>query len=174
MQIPHPYALLISGKEFPCNNAAPNVPTREMLREVDRNKSATNVHRREMAREMEIQQVITGSLVWPTIGWDVISLFGVISAAELLYLDPNIPPLMNACVHCDVSLDNLLFTRSQFYQSGDANSRDITSIEYDKLIRDSEDVSILSAFSCCLLQHHQWKNKLKTLHNEESTESGLD
>ncbi len=130
------YAVLISGKEFPCNDAAPNVPTREMLREVDRNESATNVHTREMAREMEIQQVITGSLVWPTIGWDVISLFGVIPAAEQSFFDPIIPPPMNACVHCDASLDNLLFMRRQFYQSGNANSRDITSIEYDKLIKD--------------------------------------
>ncbi len=172
----NPYAILFSGKEFPCNNAVPNVPMREMLREVDRNEYATNVHTREMAmaREMEIQQVITGSLVWLTIGWDVMSLFGVIPAAELLYLDPIIPPPMNACVHCDVSLENLLFTRRQFYQSEDAHSRDITSIEYDKLIRDSEDVSILSAFSRCLLQQHQWKAELETLHGEERTESGLD
>jgi hypothetical protein len=112
--------------------------------------------------------------VWLTIGWDVISLFGVIPAAELLYSDLIIPPPMNACVHCNVSLDNLLFMRRQFYQSGHANSRDITSIEYDKLIQDSEDVSILSAFSCCLLQQHQWEAELETLHNEESTESGLD
>jgi hypothetical protein len=170
----NPYSVLVSGKEFPRNKAAPNVPMKEMLREVDCNKSATNVHMREMAREMEIQQVLTGSLVWPTIGWDVISLFGVISAADLLYLDPIISPLMNACVHCDVSLNNLLFTRRKVYQSGDANSRDITSMEYDKLIHDSEDVSILSAFSHCLLQQHKWKDELETHHNEESTESEVD
>ena len=102
------------------------------------------------------------------------SLFGVIPAAELSYLDPIVPPPMNACVHCDVSLDNLLFTRRQFYQLGDANSRDITSIEYNKLLWDSEDVSILSAFSCCLLQQHKWKDELETHHNEESTESEVD
>ncbi len=64
MQFLDPYAVLISGEEFPHNNAAPNVLMIEMLREVDRNKSATHVHTREMSREMEIQQVISGSLVW--------------------------------------------------------------------------------------------------------------
>ncbi len=44
------YAICISGEEFSHNDAAPNVPTREMLREVDCNKSATNVYTREMVR----------------------------------------------------------------------------------------------------------------------------
>jgi hypothetical protein len=145
-----------------------------MPREFDHNKSATNIPTREMAREMEIQRVLTGSLVWPTIGWDVISSFQVIPAAELSYLDPIIPPPMNACVHCDVSLDNLLFTKREFYQSGDENSRYITSIEYDKLIRNSEDVSILSTFSRCLLKLHQWKDELETQNDDKSTKSGLD
>jgi hypothetical protein len=50
-----PYSILICGKEFSCNEAAPNVPTREMPRAVDHNKSATNISTREMTREMEIQ-----------------------------------------------------------------------------------------------------------------------
>ncbi len=59
---------------------------------------------------MEVMRVTTGSLLWPTIRWEVHSLYGVSPIVELLYVDPIVPPPMNACVHSDHSNCDLLFS----------------------------------------------------------------
>jgi hypothetical protein len=59
---------------------------------------------------MEVTRVTTGLLLWPTIGWKVHSLYSVPPIAELSYVDPIVPLPMNACVHCDSTDDDLLFS----------------------------------------------------------------
>jgi hypothetical protein len=58
---------------------------------------------------MEVTLVNTGLLVWPTIGWDVHSLYGIPPVADSSYVDPIVPPPMNASVHCNFTEDDLLF-----------------------------------------------------------------
>jgi hypothetical protein len=70
----------------------------------------------------EVTLVTTGSLVWPTIGWDVHSLYSISPIADTSYVDPIVPPPINACVHCDSTEDDLLFSARVFYQSGEENS----------------------------------------------------
>ena len=94
---------------------------------------------------LEIEHVTGGTLVWPKIGWDVLSLFGVMPVAEeLSYVDTIIPPPLHACISSDTSVDNLLFSVDrEFKLSGEPNSHSISSDEYHSLIVDAKDVSLL-------------------------------
>ncbi len=58
---------------------------------------------------MDIEIVSTGTLLWPSIGWDCPILFGVPRTADLSYVDPFIPPPMNALIFNTTSLDDVLF-----------------------------------------------------------------
>ncbi len=90
---------------------------------------------------------MTGSLVWPTFGRDVICLFGVLPASVLLYVDPGIPPPMNAWLDNAATLDKLFFTLRTLYRLGEQNLCYLSSIEYVKLIRNDEDVCLLDTFA---------------------------
>jgi hypothetical protein len=66
--------------------------------------------------------------VWPTIGWDIISLYSIPLVANLSYVNPIVPPPMNACVHCNSTEDDLLFSAQVFHQLGEENSQYISSV----------------------------------------------
>ncbi len=53
----------------------------------------------------------------------------------------------NACVHCDSTEDDLLFSAQVFYQSGEKNLQYLSSIKYNNLIPNTEDISFLFTFA---------------------------
>ncbi len=68
-------------------------------------------------------------------------------------------------------MDELLFYSSHhFLRSGDANSRDLTSFEYDQLINNSEDINLLNTFQNYIQVVHQWKEELSKQNCEEDEE----
>ena len=127
-----------------------------------------------LKRDMEITWVHSGSLAWPTIGWDVISLFGVMPATTLSYVYPIIPPPLNASVSVHSTLDKLLFCPQTLFMSGEDGSCYLTSLEYDELIHDAKDISSLMSFAHSSVKLHQWKDEIQMQHNEDSNhELGL-
>jgi hypothetical protein len=118
-----------------------------------------------VAREQQL--VLAGALVWPVIGWNVHLLFGIELPANLSYVDPIIPPQMNACVHRDLSDNNLLFSQQVFYSSGEQDLQYLTSVEYNRLIVDSEDIILLNTFVRSLDILHHWMDELEIQREEE-------
>ncbi len=112
--------------------------------------------------------VTTGALPWPAIGWDIQHLPGEMEPLTLSYLDPIIPPPVNACVHSSQSEDDLIFMLREFKRSGEENSRRLSSAEYDVHIVDCEDIILLGAFlRTIILLHHAWKIELEKIREEE-------
>ena len=108
-----------------------------------------------LSRQADINRVTGGMLAWPVVGWDVLFLHGLPRCSELSYVDPVIPPPLHACIGTDVSIDDILFTERDLKYSGETNVRYITSTEYDQLICDAEDISILQTYSRYLADLHQ-------------------
>jgi hypothetical protein len=121
-----------------------------------------------VTRDMEITCVHSGSLAWPTIWWDMISLFGVMLAIRLSYVHPIIPPPLNTCVCIISTFDELLFGPPTLLMSGEDGSRYLTSLEYDELIRDAKDISSLATFAHSLVRLHQLKDEIQMQHNKDS------
>ena len=80
----------------------------------------------------------TVKFTWPQLGWDVISLKGLVPTGELSYDSPIVPPPLGACCRADVKSDDLLFGRRRLHRSVNSTSRIITSDEYNRLILDAE------------------------------------
>jgi hypothetical protein len=97
-----------------------------------------------LTRQSDIDRVTRGMLCWPCIGWDVLFLCGFLPTPELQYIDTVIPPPMHACVASDMTTDTILFSKREFKLSGEANTRYMSSNEYDTLIVEAEDISILN------------------------------
>jgi hypothetical protein len=104
---------------------------------------------------MDIELVTTGTLLWPSIGWDVPFLFGVPQTAVLLYVDPIIPLPMNACISNSMSLDDVLFGNHMFYLPSDADCHYLTSIEYSVLSFDTRDIASLALFATYIGNQHK-------------------
>ncbi len=114
-----------------------------------------------------------GGLVLPRVGWEVILLFGLEATSdELSYVNSIIPSPLNACVGTDTISDDILFQKRRLYHAGEVGSRYLTSSECREFIHDSYDVSLLSAFSCCLSTQHDWNTQLR-LEREEDGDSAL-
>jgi hypothetical protein len=102
-------------------------------------------------RNADEHRITSGNLIWPAIGWDILLLKGVAPCASpLSYIDPVVPPPLNACVLSSVSSDDLLLRQRTFFMSGTENTRQITSTEYYNLSMDVEDLCILDSFACFL------------------------
>jgi hypothetical protein len=98
---------------------------------------------------------------WPQLGWDVISLKGLVATSELSYDNPIVPPPLDARCHANATVDDLLFSLRRFYHSDEAMSRSISSDEYNQLIMDSEDVILLDTFYSSSKMLHKWKQTLE-------------
>ncbi len=94
-------------------------------------------------------------------------MYGISPVADTSYVDPIVPPQMNACVHCNSTEDDLLFSAQVFYQSGETNLQYISFVEYNNLILDTEDISLLDTFDKMLTILHQWKDVLHLQNKEE-------
>ena len=108
---------------------------------------------------------------WPQIGWKVILLEGVSPPAALNYVNPIIPPPMNARCPSNMSSDKLLFTSRDLRRSGDDDSRCISSVKYNELILDAENVILLDTFRSTIKILHDWKSQLELEREEEEADS---
>jgi hypothetical protein len=115
---------------------------------------------------MDIELVTTGTLLWPSIGWDVPFLFGVPQTAVLSYVDPIIPLPMNACISNSISLDDVFFGNRMFYHPSDADCQYLMYIEYSVLSIDARDIALLALFATYIGNQHEWSNEL-ALQTEE-------
>jgi hypothetical protein len=66
--------------------------------------------------------------------------------------------------------DQLLFSHQQFYDAGTPNTCSISSLEYNKLICDSNDLFLLNTFARYLTSLHQVQEELRIEDKEENEE----
>ena len=121
-------------------------------------------------RDCDVNRMVSGNLIWPLIGWDVIQLRGVLPCAELSYCNPVVPPPLNACVSLDENMTDILFRSRTFYRSGEENSRPMTSDEYYSLQLDIEDLTNLESFGSYLTRLHATSCEISL----ETMEGGVD
>ena len=111
--------------------------------------------------EREIVHVTTGTLLMPSLGWNVTSITRQTPTPVMSYLDYPIPPPIHACVEIGISMDQLLFENREFLHGGDCLGRQLTAAEYSELIRDHEDLSDIRVFGDYLKSVHNWKNEME-------------
>ncbi len=114
-----------------------------------------------------VVDVVPQLFTWPQIGWTVCLVKGVPPTAVLDYVNPVVPPPMNACCLLNITSDELLFTCHDLRQSGDDQSCCISSDEYNELIIDAEDVILLDSFRSLMKILHEWKGQLDLEREED-------
>jgi hypothetical protein len=83
----------------------------------------------------EIQEIVDGEVLWPSIGLTVTDLKGANPCGEVTYVDQHIPPPLRSRVPIGVSSDDLLFGKRIFLTAEDENSRVVTTDEYYTLLK---------------------------------------
>ena len=149
------YLTVVGGELVTNLYPLPRVNDKFALQEVGHHEAA------QCTVKQEIVHVTTGTLLMPSLGWDVKTIPQQTQTPDVCYIDYPIPPPIHACVEIGILMDKLLIEKPEFLRCGDCRGRQLSSAEYNELILDHEDLSDIRVFGDYLKRIHNRKYELE-------------